>query len=289
MRRWERFGIRKIRKDHDVTKEDISRFPDKARRYILSLESELNEANEVAAFNKLTGLPRREIFEYQVKNHMSELEREVEEIEKKPKERIYSGMSFVYIDTHNFKYLNDRLGDFGGDKALQAVAEKLKESIRKGDEKARWGGDEFATLLKVRGNSRSQVLENLYKATVSLPIKAGVIPVEYGFEVPIEFKHVNLDMGATVMDNSFVAEKLKDLEREELLGELHKYSGAAMKISKKNAGRYRSKKFICFWNPGMSEGDMVSYIQRAFARNDVERMDLSLVSKDGKEYLLCAW
>jgi diguanylate cyclase (GGDEF)-like protein len=59
------------------------------------------------------------------------------------------GHSFglVLCDLDGFKKLNDTYGHPAGDGALRLFARTLKESLRKGDEAFRIGGDEFALLL----------------------------------------------------------------------------------------------------------------------------------------------
>jgi diguanylate cyclase (GGDEF)-like protein len=59
------------------------------------------------------------------------------------------GHSFglVLCDLDGFKELNDTFGHPAGDGALRLFARTLKESLRKGDEAFRIGGDEFALLL----------------------------------------------------------------------------------------------------------------------------------------------
>jgi diguanylate cyclase (GGDEF)-like protein len=53
----------------------------------------------------------------------------------------------VLCDLDGFKKLNDTYGHPAGDGALRLFARTLKESLRKGDEAFRIGGDEFALLL----------------------------------------------------------------------------------------------------------------------------------------------
>jgi two-component system cell cycle response regulator len=53
----------------------------------------------------------------------------------------------MVIDIDHFKQINDTYGHAVGDKALQSVARKMKESLRGMDTAARIGGEEFAVIL----------------------------------------------------------------------------------------------------------------------------------------------
>jgi diguanylate cyclase (GGDEF)-like protein len=64
------------------------------------------------------------------------------------KQKRYGGhFSLAIIDLDGFKRLNDSLGHRAGDKALQALAGILSQSMRQSDTVARIGGDEFAVLM----------------------------------------------------------------------------------------------------------------------------------------------
>lgn len=57
-------------------------------------------------------------------------------------------LSLIMIDIDYFKTINDRWGHLAGDRALQHVAAVLSRFSRDSDLLARWGGEEFALVLK---------------------------------------------------------------------------------------------------------------------------------------------
>jgi len=84
----------------------------------------------------LTELWNRRYFDYQFKKVLESAK------------RYFNIFSIVFIDLNYFKEINDRLGHETGDTALKLVAVILKETCRKTDVLARYGGDEFIILLE---------------------------------------------------------------------------------------------------------------------------------------------
>lgn len=62
-------------------------------------------------------------------------------------ERTARPLSLLMCDLDYFKRLNDTFGHAEGDRALQAVAEVLRKTVRKGDTICRLGGEEFLVVL----------------------------------------------------------------------------------------------------------------------------------------------
>jgi diguanylate cyclase (GGDEF)-like protein len=86
--------------------------------------------NHLARFDPLTGLPNRNI----LRDHM---ERALAEW------RPDNMCAVHFVDLDQFKQVNDTLGHTRGDMLLEAVAERLRTSIRDADVISRFGGDEF--------------------------------------------------------------------------------------------------------------------------------------------------
>ena len=98
------------------------------------LHRERRVAQELALVDSLTGLPNRRHVEVTLDAHFAAAGR---------------GRPLVVLvfDLDNFKDINDRFGHDTGDSALRAFAEVLKQKTRRMDLSARFGGEEFITVL----------------------------------------------------------------------------------------------------------------------------------------------
>jgi diguanylate cyclase (GGDEF)-like protein/PAS domain S-box-containing protein len=88
-----------------------------------------------ATHDALTGLPNRAYFRDRLLGAMALAHRDERRV------------AVLFLDLDHFKLANDTLGHTLGDRLLQAVADRLRGSVREGDIIARVGGDEFTILL----------------------------------------------------------------------------------------------------------------------------------------------
>src|SRR5512132_1654592 len=93
-----------------------------------------------AFHDAVTGLANRALFKDRVE-HM---------IERQARDNL--PVSILFMDLDDFKTINDSLGHAAGDRMLNEVGERLKNSLRQADTAARLGGDEFAVLLEDGGD-----------------------------------------------------------------------------------------------------------------------------------------
>jgi diguanylate cyclase (GGDEF)-like protein len=95
----------------------------------------LRDVRDLAERDSLTGAANRRMFQ-------TSLERVLADVTT-PSRKV---TAVLFIDLDDFKVVNDTLGHAAGDALLQAVTERISQSVRTTDLVARLGGDEFAIL-----------------------------------------------------------------------------------------------------------------------------------------------
>ncbi|MBN2800622.1 MAG: diguanylate cyclase [Deltaproteobacteria bacterium] len=116
---------------------------DAQEQLILERSEALREASRT---DFLTGLSNRLAF-------VDEGTREIEAAR-----RYQQPLSLLMLDVDHFKRVNDTWGHERGDQVLVAVAAVIREQARASDLVARWGGEEFAVLLRQAGREEALAL-----------------------------------------------------------------------------------------------------------------------------------
>ena len=112
------------------------------------------ELRELANHDSLTGLFNRRRF-------VEELKAEIDDVAV-----MGHTSALFFIDLDQFKYVNDACGHPAGDRLIRKVADELLRSVRRDDIVARFGGDEFAILIRQideehAGRSGETILANM--------------------------------------------------------------------------------------------------------------------------------
>ncbi|MCB9654467.1 MAG: EAL domain-containing protein [Deltaproteobacteria bacterium] len=125
-------------KSRDYTPEDEAALSQFASIVVDIIDRKLTEARiaHLAFHDPLTQLPNRALLTDRLNQALVKARR--------------SGLRFAvcYLDLDNFKPINDAFGHAQGDAVLIEIASRLRESIRRGDTVARFGGDEFVILFE---------------------------------------------------------------------------------------------------------------------------------------------
>ncbi|SFZ85442.1 diguanylate cyclase (GGDEF) domain-containing protein [Devosia enhydra] len=119
------------------------------------------ELKHQASTDQLTGLANRRAFFEAVDKLVADVQ------------GLRRTASVVMLDADTFKRINDRHGHVGGDRALQALARTLAQSLPAGCLAARLGGEEFALLLGDIGSWEAMLLAERIRRRVAATIVEG--------------------------------------------------------------------------------------------------------------------
>ena len=163
----------------------------------------LRDAEARATTDALTGLPNRRYFD----EYLGLLAR---------RRRAEDRVGVLMIDIDRFKKLNDTFGHAVGDHVLRDVAQAIARAVREDDVPARFGGEEFAVLLKNPSPAIAlEVGERVRRAVGSLDLrKLGVPGVSVSVGVAVaESPEVPLDIVIDEADRALYRAKRAGRDR----------------------------------------------------------------------------
>ena len=144
--------------------EDLRQLNEVLESTVAKRTAELSEKNHelelLSMTDRLTGLANRRQLDTLLEHEIARCERHGTEF------------SVIMLDIDDFKRVNDEHGHDVGDTVLIAVAEVLKENIRRLDVLGRWGGEEFLILCSdTPAEQATAVAEKLRRALAAHAIE----------------------------------------------------------------------------------------------------------------------
>jgi len=128
----------------------------------LVVEQKTKELENIAMYDLLTGLPNRNMLNYQLRKSLANITRHK------------CGVAVLFLDLDDFKKVNDSNGHNIGDKLLIQAADRVRISVGEIDLACRFGGDEFVIVLS-HLKSVDEAIEVAEKVLLQFkePIKLG--------------------------------------------------------------------------------------------------------------------
>jgi diguanylate cyclase len=169
-RKNENTRVKQIQQQNQALQDKIRRLEDESGQ----LKTTIVTSHEKAYTDPLTTLPNRLSYNQHLEEQYNHWQ------------RYHENLLLMIWDIDLFKNVNDNYGHQAGDEALKAVAKLLRDHMRKPDFIARFGGEEFVSLLpntslgggyKVAEKMRSAVqeLNFIYKdEAIPLTISCGI-------------------------------------------------------------------------------------------------------------------
>jgi len=101
----------------------------------IEVEQKTKELENIAMYDLLTGLPNRNMLNFQLRKSIANID------------TYGHGIAVLFLDLDDFKKVNDSNGHSEGDKLLIEAANRVRLSSDKIDLACRFGGDEFVLIL----------------------------------------------------------------------------------------------------------------------------------------------
>lgn len=143
---------------------------------------------KLATTDSLTGIGNRRLFEEIFQAHQS------------LGERYGADMFLLLFDIDDFKNINDNFGHTIGDSVLKELVGLVSRSIRKSDIFVRWGGEEFAILLRysdpnrvmdVAEQIRQRIDQHSFETIVHLTCSFGLSEIHSDESLQEAFHHAD--------------------------------------------------------------------------------------------------
>lgn len=149
---------------------------EKVKEKVVAAALELSDVNAVLKDDVAKGVPLMKV------RHALDKSEAVEEKVQEAAEEL----AVLFLDLDGFKQINDTHGHDVGDRVLQDVANRLRDSIRGSDSVGRRGGDEFLVLmLEVQDDASATTFANKLCQHIAEPIVVDGVRVTVGTSIGI--------------------------------------------------------------------------------------------------------
>jgi len=136
-------------------------------KLIQELKNSIDYLYEIATIDEKTGVYNNKFF------------KTISEMEFAKAKRGLEPISLLIVDIDNFKKLNDTYGHLVGDAVLKRIGTVLKESLRKYDVVARFGGEEFIILFPETNLQRARKVSERLRRKVAEDKEMGKYSVTF--------------------------------------------------------------------------------------------------------------
>jgi diguanylate cyclase len=150
-----------VDREDDLTRQANERIEDLSSRLhdmqheAFLLQKKVEQQRDIAMTDPLTGVCNRLAYEEHI------------EAEYQRWKRYHEPVSLLIIDIDHFKRINDTFGHLAGDKALKALAARLRQQVREVDIVARYGGEEFVVIMPSTDIEKAYVVAEKLRSTIA--------------------------------------------------------------------------------------------------------------------------
>nr|WP_312579290.1 GGDEF domain-containing protein [Sedimentibacter sp.] len=128
--------------------------------------------------------------------------------------------SIVLVDIDNLKGRNDLYGHIEGDRAIRAVGNAIKNSVRRNDIPIHYGGDEYIIILPntdISGAKKiiKRIRNEIRKTNMNEKLK---IEISAGAACSDSFKNLNLELLLKLADENMYIEKKSKKKQSSIFG-----------------------------------------------------------------------